>query len=683
MTFLPSTRTAKPEDLPKIISLWRSNSRTLGFFPEGAFLDALEKNHIIVAEYSGEFAGYLLYRVGRDRATIVHLCSEKRFRGKGIAQVLNKALLERTCQEGCAGVALSCRRDFNLSDFWTNLGYIPLTEKPGRSAKGHLLTFWWHDHHQPDLFSHTESTADDERLAVVVDMNVLIRLHEEDDSQVDEVAKALEADWLADFMEICVTPEAYVEADRAENSARRKQTRQWIRRHRELKPDDAAVERAKTRLYKYFPEESLVSINDRSDFHHTAYALAADADVLITLDENLLKRAGDIDPKLGLRVVDPADFILSIDSLLRGKEYAPERLMGSRVLSRLVKENDRKSLSDCFQASSAGESRAQFNAKVRSFLAKPVDYAVLCHEHPEDGFLTLLVKGQAVDGSLSLPLFRFTDHNLAPTLARRCLSSLITECAAKGIVSLRVTDKHLSRTAVAALEDFYFKLDGSVWVRYVKPGIHPLDGALGFIEEKNTEQHKAAINLTPERAFQIERRLWPGKLKNSPLPSFVVPIRPGFAMQLFDANLAVDDLLGSSETLALACENVYYRSAKRFGLEAPARVLWYVSKGNRYSGCMSIRACSLLTEIHVDTPKKLYSRYKRFGVFEWRNLAAMVRDPARDPIMAFIFSHTELFTHPVPRDCFRTHGIRSNLQSPVRIEGDAFEKLYTFGMTHG
>jgi len=680
-----STKNGTQADLPLVRSLWRKNSRTLGYLPDGAFLEALADDRIIVAKADGQFAGYVLYRLSRGRATIVHLCSEERLRGKGIAQALNEELLRRTCTQGCSGVGLCCRRDYGLSDFWAHLGYVPLKEKPGRSATGHPLTFWWCDHHQPDLFTLADGATGDARLVVAIDTNVLIRLHGTDGAHDNEVAKALEADWLADLVEVCVTPEAFVEANRSSDDARRRKTRQWIQQHRVLQSDATAVENARSVLGKYFPPESLVTENDISDFNHAAYALAGGAETLITLDGDFLDRAARIGEDIGLRVVDPAGFILEIDQLLREHEYAPSRLAGSRIRSRLVQDSDRVLLTTHFQAAGSGESRAQFEAKLRTFLAQPAAYSVRCYEHPEDGLLALLVQESAGDGTTTVTLFRVRDHRLTPTIARHVLSQLISDRSDGERRTFAIVDDHLPQAVTDALQECRFRKAGDSYVRTAYPGIHPLADVVQLVQTQGLEMGSACDleNVSPQVALNIECSIWPGKVSDSPLPTFVVPIHPTFAMHLFDARLANADLLGAQADLALACENVYYRSNQACGLTAPARVLWYVKKSDDCEDCMSIRACSLLSELLIDTPKRLYRRYRRLGVYDWRDLAGMVKDVNRDKIMAFLFSHTELFSSPIPWARFRDLGINSTLQSPLRVSSATFETIYRQGITRG
>jgi ribosomal protein S18 acetylase RimI-like enzyme len=71
---------------PQVVTLGNANSRTLGFFPRGAFLDAAVEGRIVAAsDANQQVIGYVLYRTADQRGLIVHLCVDRPHRGRGIA----------------------------------------------------------------------------------------------------------------------------------------------------------------------------------------------------------------------------------------------------------------------------------------------------------------------------------------------------------------------------------------------------------------------------------------------------------------------------------------------------------------------------------------------------------------------------------------------------------------------
>ena len=182
--------------------------------------------------------------------------------------------------------------------------------------------------------------------------------------------------------------------------------------------------------------------------------------------------------------------------------------------------------------------------------------------------------------------------------------------------------------------------------------------------------------------WDIEWALWPAKITDASIPAYLVPIRPVWAAELFDQELARWTLLGPDPRLMLSSENAYYRSARPGHIRAPARVLWYVSHDARYVGSKSLRACSRLDEVAVGDPKALFRRFRRLGVYTWHHVSELAS--GERTIMALRFGATELFGAPIPWDEIqivleKATGGGSQIQCPVQIPSSCFEQLYSAG----
>ena len=198
-------------------------------------------------------------------------------------------------------------------------------------------------------------------------------------------------------------------------------------------------------------------------------------------------------------------------------------------------------------------------------------------------------------------------------------------------------------------------------------------------------------NLNPflsdiNNSYQIERKLFPLKINNSNIPCFIVPIRPEFAMHLFQANISETDLFGGDTNLLFNKENVYYRSAKQKILESNSRILWYISKGsNKYSDTMTITTSSYLSEYEISTPKALYNKNKRLGVFQWKDVLNTANRDLDNEIMAFNFELNENFKHPITRGelnpIYQKYRKKDFFASPtcLRITEDMYFEIYSIG----
>ncbi|MGV2336854.1 MAG UNVERIFIED_CONTAM: hypothetical protein LVR18_23095 [Planctomycetaceae bacterium] len=56
-----------------------------------------------------------------------------------------------------------------------------------------------------------------------------------------------------------------------------------------------------------------------------------------------------------------------------------------------------------------------------------------------------------------------------------------------------------------------------------------------------------------------------------------------------------------------------------------------------------LRACSSLTGVEIGEAKELYRRFRRLGVYEWRDVLRTAGAPTGS-LMALEFTDTELFT---------------------------------------
>jgi hypothetical protein len=198
----------------------------------------------------------------------------------------------------------------------------------------------------------------------------------------------------------------------------------------------------------------------------------------------------------------------------------------------------------------------------------------------------------------------------------------------------------------------------------------------------------ARTGIVHSLILKAEQKIWPAKLSGSGLPIFIIPIQPRWAMHLFDEGLASQNLFGAVASTALACENVYYRSKQPRVLEAPARILWYVSEDKNYQGSKSIRACSALLEVVVGTAKEIYQRFRRLGIYGWDDVKTTAKGNAHGEIMAFRFGLTESLKRPIcwkdTQSILLTHiGAEPPLSTPLKVPEEVFEAMYTLGMSTG
>lgn len=108
-------------------------------------------------------------------------------------------------------------------------------------------------------------------------------------------------------------------------------------------------------------------------------------------------------------------------------------------------------------------------------------------------------------------------------------------------------------------------------------------------------------------------------------------------------------------------------------------MLWYISKPFH-----QVIGCSFLIDVVDGTPKELFRRYRRLGVYTFD----MVRRSSRSDgtVRAWNVIDTEVFPHPVPLGRLRRmaaeHSHTLQLQSTTRVSSDLFATILKEGR-HG
>ncbi len=686
----------KSSYLPMVIDLANANSATLGFFPRGAFVEHAGREQILVAaDELKNFLGYLLYSVARTKmeASIVHLCIDPLYRNQGIAKTLTDHLKNIT--KAYRGIRLHCRIEYDANNLWPKLGFEAQTQMSGRSKSGSTLIRWWFDHGHPSLFKFADEQRIQTKLKAAIDANVFYDLQDEITSKTEE-SKSLLADWLQDDLVLCVTSELFNEIIRHPDQIERKRRRDFAHEFPKLSGEDTQFQEISKQLRHLFPER--MKISDRSDLRHLARAIAADAQFLVTRDQGLLDLAEQIYDDFKMQVMRPADLIIHLDELYREAQYQPGRLGGSSELkTKLVRPKQDGFLASIFSGNQ--ETNANFLQRLRPLLANPHTFEICIVENVDEHPVALIVYGRQKEYELEIPIFRVTQGPLAATLARYLVLSAILTSSNENRILTKFTDPLLPNDLVDALQENGFVHNSNNWVKANLTLVETTEtlstqlASLGIdFPQQNTyfqdlfnTLNEATLKNDSQTLLNIERSLWPAKITDLDIPAYIVPIEPKWAMELFDKDLAEQTLFGPKPSLILNGENVYY-SASRRKLDYPARILWYVSKGKGYQYTMSVRACSYIDEVVIDKPKRLFSRFRRLGVYEWKHVFERANKDIDKEIMAFTFKNTELFKHRIPIN--ELHEIWQEQlgrnfyspQQPVSISKELFFHLYKVGM---
>jgi ribosomal protein S18 acetylase RimI-like enzyme len=661
------------EDSPyfdDVIRLWKEHRKTLGLLPRGAFAERAHDRQLIVAlDSSDQCVGYLVFRVARDRAYIIHFCVSSSVRKTGYAKALLTHLVGVTAH--LRGISLDCRRDYYAaSKAWARLGFSPISERQGRATDGSELVRWHLAHPHRQLF---QDSIEPDKLTVAIDTNVFIHLVE----GTDEEMQGLAADWLQSHISLAVTSEVSVDVNRNSDIATRRKRNIQLQAYPLLEYPHSEYFRLEALLRAKLPVPN--GDQDESDFRHVVKAIAGGADILATGDSKLLGVAETLSNEFGLSVIRPGEIITRIDTLQHEKEYQRKYIAGTKLVSRERIRNADKALIESIAF--VGERHHVVQTELNRYLADPNKFE--CHKVTnETGLLALYAVEQTTEGR-RVPFLRICARSQSGTVARAILTSLLRHCATDGQIAIRVCEP--IEVVADACEALGFVKVGSDWLKPVLKGWITTTEAAKQLITFGDSLNAVCANLEASKSDSVigaatEHVISPAKLSDAALPCAIVPIRSRFAEHLFDEGLAERGLFGADVSLALNSESVYYRAAHPEIVNCPSRVLWYVSHDEKYQGSKAIRACSRVVERVIDIPSRLFARFKRLGVYDWRDLQETAGGDESKPIMAFRFDDTELL-RPIGfekvQEILIANGLKRNqFQSPLLISPHVFGQIY-------
>lgn len=664
----------------EVLDIHRKYKATLGFLPRRGFIERAEKGTLIATVGRNKSVkGYALFDLPRNDIRLIHLAVAEVERGEGMA----RALVDWIAAEHGArqGIRLSCRRDYPANDFWPKLGFTCIGERKGRGRQSRRLAIWWLGFGHPTLFSQS-LFLDPSILKAAVDMNIFIDLLTR--RTEGRTSFALEEPWVSEEVDLVLTDEVLNEINRNPNESERDSHRRYATVFPRVSPKNADWQPIYDKLRSLLGISQL-SHRDESDLRHAARATAGGAHFLVTRDSAAAKRLRPLLSRVGqLEVVQPHALVQLLDQRRRRALYVPAQLEGTDLILSKVESSTLSSL-DPFLDQSTGERGRDLRSLVQTLLARPKEVNVWALS---DGKTLLATFAEELNSRrLRVPFLRVRPQATDVTLARQLLFRAKATALEQGLNRIEVTEVRLSAAVTSALIEEYFVPSPRGWenapLRFL--------GTLDHFKERLREDKLATPAWLPKSteivepgifAAELERRYWPAKITDFGLPTFVVPIKPGYAEAMFDVKLSEGTLFPRPRRLGLEREHVYYRSPRgNPGLTAPARVLWYVTESKGIPGTKQVVACSRLEEVLVGSPRFLFKRFQHLGIFRFRDVAEAVSPQGK--AMALRFTDTELLPRRVDLEALRglaaEHGQRVFLRGPWLISEELFEEIYSYG----
>jgi predicted nucleic acid-binding protein/predicted transcriptional regulator len=666
------------------VELGDRNSKTLGFLPKVAFEKYAKQNQLIGAfdSNSNELLGYLLYRVSYNKVTIVHLCINKTKRNNSSAKKLVNYLKENTKQYD--GIKLSCRNNYGIDSVWEKFNFVPIKEKIGRSKKGYPLTIWWFPHFQNNLLTQISEYELNNKIVAVIDMNIFLDIK----GEREEESLALKSDWLLSEAILYYTREIYIEINKAKTPEIKKSSRDLLNNFEELLfKDEEEFYNVLEELKKEFP---LKHKNDKSDLNHIAYSISGGAQFFITRDDEILKKSKFFE-KYNLTVYRPSEFITHLDENIQVSKYKPQSLIGTSLNSKRITTKNIDFFTNTFLK--PNERKNHFQKTIRNSLSLPNKFELITISK-NNHLLAFIIFDRTLENKLIIPVFRFLNSSLRITLTKHLLFKSILTSINEDRTIIEISENYIEDDIKNAIQEARFTKLNNTWKKVNIKDVTDTKNLYSIInQEENTKNVIASIDLKLKNAekssefikkYNYERFLSPLKIKDLEIPSYIVPIKPQWAEELFnDKSKEKLDLFEPKYELLLNRQNVYYRSASPKIMNSPARILWYSSENKSTKVKGSIIATSYVDEIFIDKPKKLFKQFEKLGIYKWKDIFETAGN--KDKIMAFVFSDTELLKKPISlKNISNIFNVLENkkfmIVAPIKIKTETYLAVYKEGM---
>lgn len=672
--------------ISQVVSLGTKNSKTLGHFPEGAYVEHAHRGFLICAHEKQKLFGYLLYSITQSKSCIriIQLCVADNARNKGVALALLDSLKEKY-RDSFKGMTLNCRADYiAASALWEKYGFKAMNKVRSRSKKENYLYKWWYDFGNHDLFS--LSHLDSSKPKAVLDASIIIKLRSKTD-QDSTGSHYLLDDWLVDYIDYFYAPEIFNEIKRDKDDIRAGETRSFITNFYEVKFNPDKRDQVFREVDKLIPGNSK---NDISDKKQLSECIAGDIGYFITTDKKILNAEIDLKATFGVTILRPIDLILMIDENTNKSNYLSTRLSGVNIDQARLRSKEVDDLVNLFLAKNNQEKKHELREVLIGTVSDIKNSQTRVIRDRNKQILAICVF-QLTDDQVKTPIIRTTKSKISETLFKQLLTEAVAVALSHEKELIKITDRTIEPKDQETLESMGFVHHDDFWLKYTSNLLISTKElfeiqTLNSLLDKSSIEKKLLKANSQEFKLSLERKLFPLKFTDIDISTYIIPIKPYWASQLFDYRAAESTIFGARASLVWSRENIYYRNVRPVSEITPARILWYSSTSNDRNSIRtnSIVGCSYLDEVHLGTAKELFRRFQHYGVYEWKNILALSKGNPNHTIKALKFSDTETFPQTITYDeitgILQANGRKKNsFVSPVKVTNEIFLEIYKLG----
>ena len=376
------------------------------------------------------------------------------------------------------------------------------------------------------------------------------------------------SDWMLETTELYVTPEIRNEINRKNDTELKKLNLERMKNFSEVYFKQAVYERILKQIKNIWNRKSGES-ND-SDLRQLAMTIAAGIKYFITSDDSIVRHAPMFLKEFGLSILSPSMFLLTQDYFSNKSIYSPVRLGGSSYDIARVGENIFNEIVDLFRDDKY-EKKKNFSTYLSRLITDLENNELLVIKDGTNliGLICISIKNE---NTITVPVLRFLKKQIISELQDYIIGFILNNALTEHYKEIIISDELITIEVTNKLEKYGFTISNKKWIKYLLPSILNLENIKnfkGYSIYLDNQIAKIESTFNHPNSYLEEKKFWPTKIEELNLPCYIVPIRPEWAMHLFDSTLANQNLFGSIPHLIFNLENIYYKSAFNIRLTAP------------------------------------------------------------------------------------------------------------------
>lgn len=705
------------EQIPAIRALADGEKEALGFIPEAAYREAIEKRRLIAmctpTAAGPGVVGFILFSGVFPNARIQQIAVAEHHRRAGIASALINELVSRLEALGYLTITAAVASDLPVAQaFYERNGFVARRSHPGGQARNRTIVLRARDLDTASLFSVLEprlsasATAADLGLRLrgagqaplyAIDLNVLFDVVKDKGRPRAAAAERVIGAALAHQVRLVVAPEFVVELERTTTAGAvdpvMKLARQLPRLpHIDRSEADRISALVHGIVFAGASSSEAQSVRAQSDARHLAQAALARASGYVTSDGRILAARALLLQQIGIDVASLDEFAALLpeesdspeSSHLKGTECAMKPVSVEAVRPYLEAQRAAPSIMAEFAPASVNPNlwKARGVIEANEIVAIGICLApssidaparVLVHARPDhvscETFADHLIETQCLEACWSGPVTIELPHVPGQSVVRRIaalrgfLPSAVGDALIKVALGRPVTQESWTAIAMQTRRRTGLRL----------PEAPPtLDAVESGLEIQSPDGQSRTVRLPAlEEALSPTLLVWPGR------DAVIVPIARGYA----------DDLLGTSDQgslfgapeAAFVARRTYFNSPRTASLMTPGSpILFYESK--RSGGRGAIVAAARIVDATVVAKQQVPDQLMRRAVVEDLGPLSATTD-----VLATSFDNLLRFPSPVTFEILgklEAMGT-SNLQTTTALSNERLAAILELGWARG